>query len=121
MADSKKKISPAPPDKVELYDKVVASCPEVRRKGATMPNTSFNGNMFSFIHPSGAVALRLPKGVREEFLEKYATKLFDGYGIVQKEYVLVPDALMENTDDLAPYFAISFEYCKSLKPKEEVG
>ncbi len=115
------KTSSAPPEAVVLYDRMVASCPEVRRKGATMPNTSFNGNMFSFLRSSGAVALRLPKGAREEFLAKYETKLFDAYGVVQKEYVLVPDSLLENTEELAPYFAMSWEYCKSLKPKKEVG
>ena len=79
-----KKTSPAPPERVARYDQMVASCPGVERKGATLPNTSLNGNMFSFVHPSGEVALRLPIGVREEFIAKYGTKLFDGYGIVQK-------------------------------------
>jgi len=118
MPVSKKKESAAPPEKVALYEELVASCSEAERKGATMPYTSFNGNMFSFLHPSGAMALRLPKGVREDFLEKYQTKLFDAYGIVQKEYVLVPDALMAKMEELKPYFALSWEYCKTLKPKK---
>lgn len=120
MAQSKK-TSQAPAHLIALYDRMVASCPEVRRKGATLPNTSFNGNMFSFMHPSGAVALRLPKGVREEFLEKYQTKLFDGYGKPQPEYVTVPECLLEQTEELVPYFAQSWAYCQTLKPKKEVG
>jgi hypothetical protein len=118
MATSKKQTSEAPPEIVALYDKMVASCPEVPRKGVTLPNTSHNGNMFSFVHPSGAIALRLPKGEREAFVEKYQTRLFDGYGLVQKEYVLVPRTLLEETDELVPYFRMSFEYCKTLKPKK---
>jgi hypothetical protein len=120
MPKTKKEAS-APPEVVALYDKMVASCPEVPRKGATMPNTSVNGHMFSFIHPSGAVALRLPPGVREEFVEKYETKLYDAYGMIQKEYVLVPITLMEQTDELAPYFKQSWEYVQTLKPKKTAG
>ena len=118
---SAKKTCPAPPEKVAAYDRMVATLPEVPRKGVTLPSTSFNGNMFSFVHPSGMVALRLPKGEREAFLEKYQTKLFDGYGLVQREYVLVPEELLENTEELAPYFAMSYAYCRTLKPKKTVG
>jgi hypothetical protein len=115
MATSKK--SSAPPEVIEQYDKLVATIPEVERKGATMPYTSLNGNMFSYLHGSGLVALKLPKEARERFLEKYNTKLFEAYGIVQKEYVTVPEALLSNTEKPAPYFALSYEYAKTLKPK----
>jgi hypothetical protein len=64
------------------------------------------------------VALRLPAGEREKFLNKYKTKLFEAYGIVQKEYATVPDALLANTKELKPYFEMSYEYAKALKPKQ---
>lgn len=115
MSSSKK--SQAPPPNSDLYDKVVATHPEAERKGASVPYTSVNGNMSSFLHASGLMALRLPKGDREAFLERYGTHLFEAYGIVQKEYVRVPEALLANTDELAPYFAVSFAYVKGLKPK----
>ena len=35
-------------DKLALYEKLVATDPNVERKGATMPYTSLNGHMFSF-------------------------------------------------------------------------
>jgi len=114
---SKAKKSNISPEKLELYEKLVRTNPDIQRKGATVPYTSLNGNMFSYLHASGGLALRLPKGEREKFLEKYKTKLFDAYGIVQKEYVTVPDALLANTSELKPYFKISYEYAKSLKPK----
>src|SRR5262249_52031331 len=107
----------APAEMVEQYERVVATIPEIERKGDTMPYTSVNGNMFSYLNPEGKMALRLPPGVREEFLAKYLTTLFEAYGIVQKEYVTVPAALLENTTELKPYFEASFEYVKGLKPK----
>lgn len=106
-----------PPKALADYERLVATQPEVERKGAGVPYTSVNGNMFSYLHASGSVALRLPKGVREEFLGKYGSKLFEAYGIVQKEYVTVADPLLGDTIELAPYFAMSYEYAKSLKPK----
>ena len=91
-----------PPEKLKLYEKLVGSNPDIERKGATVPYTSLNGNMFSYLHSSGAMALRLSTGERDKFLAKYKTKLFEAYGIVQKEYVTVPDALLAKTNELKP-------------------
>lgn len=99
------------------YARLVATTPEVELKGASMPYTSLAGNMFSYLNPSGKLALRLPKGERERFLENYGTTLFEAYGIVQKEYVTVPDALLDDTERLRPHFRASYEYAQTLKPK----
>jgi hypothetical protein len=114
---SAKKKASAPADKVEQYEKLVATIPEVERKGATFPYTSVNGNMFSYLHPSGAMALRLPEDEREKFFKKYKTTLFQAYGVVQKEYVQVPEALLKNTKELKKYFDISYGYARTLKAK----
>jgi hypothetical protein len=60
-----------PLDKLELYEKLVATNPSVERKGATVPYTSVNGNMFSYLSKEGKLELRLPAGEREMFLKKY--------------------------------------------------
>jgi hypothetical protein len=74
--------------------------------------------MFSCLHPSGSLALRLPEGgKREKFLKKYKTTLFQSYGVVQREYVTVPDSLLAKTEELQKYFALGYEYVRSLKPK----
>jgi hypothetical protein len=103
--------------KLELYEKLVATNPKVERKGAANPYTSRNGHMFTYLNPSGSLALRLPAEEREEFLKKFKTKLFEAYGAVMKEYVTVPDSLLKNTKELQKYFALSYEYVGSLKPK----
>jgi len=107
----------APSDKVQLYDKLVATNPLVERKGAGVPYTSVNGNMFSYLSKEGKVELRLPEGEREAFLKKYKAKLCEAYGVVQVEYVEVPDALLSRTSELKKYFDASYEYVRSLKPK----
>lgn len=102
---------------LDLYEKLVATNPNVDRKGATMPYTSLNGHMFSFLTKVGIVALRLPAAGRELFLEKYATKLCEQHGTVMKEYVEVPNDLLKRTGELKPYFDISYAYIGALKPK----
>ena len=82
-----------------------------------MPYTSVNGNMFSYLDASGSLALRLSASDRSDFIERFATRLHEAHGIVQKEYVTVPDALLDETKRLLPYFRASLAYAQSLKPK----
>ena len=100
-----------------LYEKLVATHPKAEVKGATVPYTSLNGHMFSALHKDGTVALRLPAPEREAFLKKYKTSLAAHYGVVQPEYVVVPDRLLADTAALKPYFAVSVAYVSALKPK----
>ncbi|HYM22659.1 MAG TPA: hypothetical protein VEU08_05610 [Vicinamibacterales bacterium] len=102
-----------------FYEKLVATHPRAELKGATVPHTSLNGHMFSALHKNGTVALRLPSPDREAFLKKYRTKPAAHYGVVQPEYVVVPDALLKKTAELKPYFKRSVEYVSSLKPKKK--
>jgi len=112
-----KPAAAAPADKVQLYEKLVATNSKVERKGATLPYTSLNGHMFSYLSKNGTMALRLPPEERETFLKKYKARLCEQYGIIQKEYVEVPDALLQNTSELKKYFDISYAYVSTLKPK----
>jgi hypothetical protein len=116
-AVSPKKKCHIPADKQALYDKLLATNPKIERKGAANPYTSLNGHMFTYLNPSGTLALRLPEKEREEFLKKYKTTLFEAYGTVMKEYVTVPDSLLKNTKELGKHLEISITYIKTLKPK----
>jgi hypothetical protein len=100
-----------------LYEKLVATHPKVERKGDTMPYTSLNGNMSSVLHKDGTVALRLSPADNEAFRAKYETTHPTSYGVVQTEYVVVPDTLLMKTAELARHFAASIDYVKALKPK----
>jgi hypothetical protein len=112
-----KSTSEIPVDRLELYEKLAATLPGVTVKGATVPYTSMNGHMFSYLSKEGRLELRLPDQVREGFIKTYKTSLTKAYGVVQKEYVEVPDALLKKTGELKEYFAQSLAYVRSLKPK----
>jgi hypothetical protein len=103
--------------RLELYEKLVATNPAVERKGATMPYTSMNGHMFSYLGKTGELALRLPAEALPAFLKKYKTSLCQQYGVVQKEYAMVPDQLLRKTEELKRYFDLSYAYVSALKPK----
>jgi hypothetical protein len=104
-------------DTLRHYDNVIATILKVERKGATMPYTSVNGHMFSFLTPTGTLVLRLPTEERNAFLKKYKTKLCERHGRVLEEYVGVPDSLLKKTQELKKFFALSHAYVALLKPK----
>lgn len=99
------------------YEKAIATQPGVERKGASILYTSLNGHMFSMFTKDGRMALRLPEPERDAFLKKYKTILCEQYGIVQREYVIVPESLLAKTTELGKHVAVSHAYVKSLKPK----
>jgi hypothetical protein len=105
------------PDKLVLFEKLVSGNPAVELKGATVPYTSINGNMSSYLSKEGKLALRLPPDEIEAFLKKYDGRLCEAYGVVQKEYVEIPDAPLAKTGELKKYFNTSVAYVSALKPK----
>jgi len=104
-------------NKLAIYEKLVATNPSIERKGDTMPYTSLKGNMFSLLGKDGSLGFRLSKEDREEFLAKYKSGLMEQYGAVMKEYVLIPDQLLNSAKELKKYFDLSYAYAKTLKPK----
>jgi TfoX/Sxy family transcriptional regulator of competence genes len=116
MPTKKENKSSVPSDKLAFYEALVKTIPNVERKGDKIPYTSFNGNMFSSLE-NGTLALRLSEEDREEFMKKYKANLMVSYGVVRKEYVAVPDNLLENTKELKKYFKASYDYVKSLRAK----
>jgi hypothetical protein len=105
------------PERLAAYKRLVATQPGVDRKGASIPYTSFNGNMSSYLDAADGMALRLGGDGRARFLAEHDAHLQEAYGVVQKEYVHVPEAMLRDTAALAPWFAASCHYVKGLKPK----
>ena len=102
---------------LERYERLVATIPGVERKGKTLPYTSLNGHMFSFLGEGGTIALRLAPDDREAFIDRYGASLHEAHGAVMREYVRVPEPLADETDELAPWFERARAYVGGLKPK----
>lgn len=108
----------APPDKLELYKQLLDAHPEIDLKGGLkLPYTSHQGNMFSQLTKAGVLGLRLGVAEREAFLAEYDNGPLETYGTVMKEYVAVPDHLLEDAQQLLPWLEQSYAYAKTLKPQ----
>ena len=112
-----KSKSSIPADILKVYEQLIKTIPSVDLKGATMPYTSHNGHMFSFLDKDGNLALRLPEKLRNDFINKFNTSLCEAHGTILKEYVSVPEKVFKSTPTLKKYFQQSFEYVNSMKPK----
>jgi TfoX N-terminal domain len=119
MSAAGKKTS-VPPDRLELYRRLLDRVPEVAEKSNFgSAYTAVNGNMYTMISKHGVVGIRLPEAERAAFMDRYATDLFRGDPAwpPAKEFVAVPDDLLERTDELAPYLERSLAHVLTLKPK----
>jgi len=114
---SRAKASEIPPDRLAAYDALIAKIPGLERKGAAMAYTSLNGHMFSYMNGEGVLALRLPSSERDAFMRLFDAPLHQAYGVVQKDYVTVPESLVADTETLEPYFQASYRFIATLKPK----
>lgn len=101
----------------ELYEALIEKHPKIERKGKTMPYTSLNGHMFSFLSKEGKMGLRLSEKDRTNFIEKYQSKLMEQHGRTMKEFVEIPADLLAKTQVLSEYLQKSFDYTNTLKPK----
>ncbi|MFT5511725.1 MAG: hypothetical protein ACI8SE_000118 [Bacteroidia bacterium] len=104
---------------IHIYDALVASFPEVERKGKTLPYTSTNTYMFSFIGKEGNMALRLSSSDIEEMINQHDAGLMTQHGRIMKDFIPVPDDVLKNTELLELYFKKSLEQKNSLKPKKK--
>ena len=104
-------------EQLTIYDQLVNLCPRFDRKGKTMPYTSANGYMFSLLNKDAELGIRLSKESGERFKEEHETTLFKSYGAVTRDYVLVPDAMLDDLETLAVYLNEAYDHVMSLRPK----
>jgi len=104
-------------EKLIFYDQLIATAPEIERKGKTMPYTSANGYMFSLFNKACEIGIRLPKEVGKKFMEDHNTTIYKSYGAVMKDYVLIPESLYDNMELLTATLRQGHAYVLSLPPK----
>ncbi len=104
-------------ERLKLYDAIVEKCPRFERKGKTMPYTSANGYMFSLLNKDGQLGFRFSKSVQEQYISTFNSSYFKSYGATMKGYVLIPDDMLHDLDELAKYLNESYDYVMTLEPK----
>lgn len=88
------------------------------RKGKTVPYTSSNGYMHCLLNKEGEFGIRLSKEDQAKFKAKYESGPLMSHGATMRDYVLVPDSLLANTEEIAKWMLISLEHVNSLPPKQ---
>jgi len=104
-------------EKLKVYDELVAKCSRFERKGKTMPYISANGHMFSLLNKAGEIGIRFSKEVQKKYIEEFNSTLYKSYNSIMRGYVLIPDKMLEDLDNVARYLDESYDYVMSLEPK----
>lgn len=104
-------------EKLRIYDELVAKCPRFERKGKTVPYTSANGHMFSLLNKAGEIGIRFSKEVQKIYIEEFNSSLFRSHDSIMHGYVLIPEEMLEDLDNVARYLDESYDYVMSLQPK----
>ncbi|MBO6524039.1 MAG: hypothetical protein JJ971_09445 [Balneolaceae bacterium] len=104
-------------ERLKLYDELISKCSRFERKGKTMPYTSANGYMFSLLNKAGEVGIRFSKEAQEKYMEEWDTTLFKSYNSIMHGYVLIPENMLTDLDDLSVYLDESYDYVMTLEPK----
>ena len=104
-------------EKLKIYDELVARCPRFERKGKAMPYTSAIGHMFSLLNKAGEFGIRFSKDVQKKYIEEFDTTILKSYNSIMHGYVLIPEKMLEDLDNVAKYLDESYDYVMSLKTK----
>ena len=115
---AKKKWRQAPVELIRIFEKALKSLPEAeRRKMFGYPCSFVNGQMFTGLHQENLI-LRLPEDERREFLKIKEAKPFEPMpGRVMREYVVVPQSILNSETQLRIWLEKAFAFAKSLPPK----
>ncbi|WP_246040976.1 hypothetical protein [Flavivirga rizhaonensis] len=82
-----------------------------------MPYTSANGHMFSLFNKDCEIGIRFSKEVQEKYIKEFNSSIYKSYGAVMKGYVLIPENMLEDLDNVSRYLDESYDYVMSLEPK----
>jgi hypothetical protein len=104
-------------EKLKLFDALVDKCPRFERKGKSMIYTSANGYMFALLNKAGEIGIRFSKEAQEKYIEEFQSSIYKSYGAVMKGYVLIPDHMLNDLDNVAKYLNESYDYVMALEPK----
>ena len=69
------------------------------------------------LNKDGQLGIRFSKEVQQKYIQEFDTTIFKSYGAVMRGYVLIPDHMLEDLDELSEYLNESYDYVMSLEPK----
>ena len=117
-----KKWKPAPRESVAAFEAATSGLSGAEPRKMFGYSCVFSkGNMFAGLHEAGMV-LRLPEEQRTEFLQLKGAKQFEPMpGRVMREYVVVPNILLNAPEKLRAWVEKSLTYGSSLPARTKKG
>jgi TfoX/Sxy family transcriptional regulator of competence genes len=114
-----RKWRPVPEPLRDIFESIVSLWPEAeKRQMFGCPCAFVHGQMFAGLHQE-SMMLRLSDEDRHEFLSTAGARPFEPMpGRPMREYVVVPDAVLQSSHELGVWFGKAFDYAASLPPKE---
>jgi len=111
------KLRKSPQELVATFDEVMPGPPATKRKMFGFPAGFVNGNMFMGLFEDSMI-LRLPAESRDELTRLHAGKPFAPMaGRVMKEYVVLPESILRDRQQLSSWVRKALVYGESLVPK----
>ncbi len=104
-------------EKLKVYDALVEKCSRFDRKGKTVPYTSANGYLFSLLNKEGEFGIRFSKDVQKKYTEEFDSTVLKSHGATMQGYVLIPEHMLEDLDNVATCLNESYDYVMTLDPK----
>ncbi len=111
-------FGPAPEELKNTFEKAMLSVPLAeKRKMFGYPCAFINGQMFAGLYQTNMI-LRLSAEDRLRFLELEDAKVFEPMpGRPMREYVVIPESMLNQENELDDWVTKAFNYAVSLPPK----
>ena len=108
----------SPADLIDLFASVLPEEPNIeKRQMFGYPCAFVNGNMFTGLHQE-ALIVRLGEDDRKQLLDEAGARQFEPMpGRPMREYVALPEAVLDDREKLAEIIASAKEFAASLPPK----
>ncbi|MEM8881755.1 MAG: TfoX/Sxy family protein [Pseudomonadota bacterium] len=102
---------------LDAYRRVANAVGGLDVKGAKMPYTAVNGNMFSFVDDQDRLCLRFSEDRKAELNAIHGTTDVVQYGAVMRGYVALTEHVVADAEKLRALFHEAYEHALTLKPK----
>jgi len=108
----------SPADLIELFTSLLPEEPAIeKRQMFGYPCAFVNGNMFTGLHQE-ALIVRLGEDDRKRLIDEAGAKQFEPMpGRAMREYVALPQALLDDRARLTEIIAAAKEFASALPPK----
>jgi TfoX/Sxy family transcriptional regulator of competence genes len=111
------KLRKSPEALIATFDQAMPGPPAMKRKMFGFPAGFVNGNMFMGLFEDSMI-LRLAPESREELIGAHGGKPFAPMaGRVMKEYVVLPESIIRDREQLSSWVSKALVYGESLVPK----